>query len=62
MASASPSYRPLTRSPNFLYYNNFAPAMPAAFPNYWVFFETRAISSSNRESKSFRIADLFDFL
>jgi hypothetical protein len=27
-----------------------------------VFFETRAISSSNRESKSFRIADLFDFL
>ena len=49
-------------SAEFLYYNNFAPAMPAAFPNYWFFFETRAISSSNRESKSFRIADLFDFL
>jgi len=29
---------------------------------YCVFFETRATNSSNLESKSFRIGDLFDFL
>jgi hypothetical protein len=35
---------------------------PAAFPNYWVFFETRAISSFNLESNSFSMGDRFDFL
>ena len=29
---------------------------------YCVFFETRAINSSNLDSKSFRTGDLFDFL
>jgi hypothetical protein len=29
---------------------------------YWIFFETRATNSSNLESKSFRMGDLFDFL
>jgi len=29
---------------------------------YWVFFETRVTNSSNLESNSFRMGDLFDFL
>ena len=29
---------------------------------YWIFFETRAINSSNLESRSFRMGDSFDFL
>ena len=41
---------------------NKALVIDAAFPNYWVFFETRAISSSNLESNNFKIGDLFDFL
>jgi hypothetical protein len=27
---------------------------------YWAFFETRAANSSNLESKSFKMGDLFD--
>src|SRR4029077_3603443 len=30
--------------------------------SYWIFFETRAINSSNLDSKSFRTGDSFDFL
>jgi len=29
---------------------------------YWLFFDARATNSSNRESKSLRIGDWFDFL
>jgi hypothetical protein len=29
---------------------------------YWVFFEARATNSSDLDSKSFRMGDLFDFL
>jgi hypothetical protein len=29
---------------------------------YWIFFETRATNSSNLESNSFKMGDLFDFL
>jgi len=42
-----------------------ARAMPTgggASEFYWVFFETRATNSSNLESKSLRMGDLFDFL